>query len=147
MQRSQEFLLKGHRDSFLKKATLFADDFSHFSLCQSNDISYPHEPFSTLLAIGACAVFEAEQNSFDELLKFHQGEWLFGFFGYDLKNQTESLQSQHENHTCFRDIGFFKPEILIEFESDKIRISATDPEAVFQSISSLQFPKEVPCLN
>lgn len=130
------FKYDGELSDFLKKSVDYANTFSHFSFFQSNNIPYPFEPFKTLLAIGARELLNPSSSNFDALSDFHQGDWLFGFLGYDLKNELESLTSQHSNHEQFNDIGFFKPQILIEVESPFIHITAEDPSFIWRAIEN-----------
>ncbi len=125
-------------DLWLRKATVFANQHSHFCFLQSNNIPYPNDAFPTLIAIGARELFTDTLNSFEELKAFHKNEWLFGYFGYDLKNQVEDLKSNHSNHTRFPDICFFKPEILIQVNGLEISIEAPNPSEVFQQIQNSQ---------
>ena len=105
MQR-EEFKYDGELTAFLKKAVAYADTYSHFSFFQSNDIPYPFEPFKTLVAIGAKEILKPSHANFDALGAFHQDDWVFGFLGYDLKNELELLKSEHSNHENFDNIGF-----------------------------------------
>jgi len=132
--QKEEFKHVGELTAFLKKAVIFADTFSHFSFFQSNDIPYPFEPFKTLLAIGAREILRPTNTNFEALSHFHQDDWLFGFFGYDLKNELENLDSNHSNHENFGGIGFFKPQILFEIEEKSITITAEQPSEVWQAI-------------
>ena len=134
MPKKAEFVINCDELTFLKKASFFADQFSHFSLFHSNNIPYPHGPFRKLFAIGAQEHFEAGSNSFENLKAFQDNSWLFGYLGYDLKNQVENLESRHHNKTGFSDIGFFKPQILIELNDQSITIHSEDPKKTFEII-------------
>lgn len=131
----EEFKYDGELTAFLKKAVAYADTYSHFSFFQSNDIPYPFEPFKTLVAIGAKEILKPSHANFDALGAFHQDDWVFGFLGYDLKNELELLKSEHSNHENFDNIGFFKPEILIELEQNNVIITAANPSAIWQIIT------------
>ena len=103
-------------------------------------IPYPFELFKTILAIGAKELLEPSDSNFEALTHFHQNDWLFGFLGYDLKNELENLTSNHSNHENFGDIGFFKPQILIEVEGNSIFVTADDPSKVWQIIEDTVVP-------
>ena len=50
--------------------------------------------------------------AFDQLRQFYRankGEWLFGHLGYDLKNETEALQSRHPDRLGFGILPFSFP--------------------------------------
>jgi para-aminobenzoate synthetase component 1 len=140
----ESFKYDGELTAFLKKAVEYANTFSHFSFFQSNNIPYPFEPFKTLLAIGAREILKPTESNFKALAHFHQGDWLFGFLGYDLKNELESLTNNHTNHEQFGDIGFFRPQILIEVNGPSIHITAEDPSAVWQTIESTVISEVAP---
>jgi len=87
---------------------------------QSNEHS--HE---CLVGVGALGSIEANAgNAFIQLKQFAamNNDWLFGHFGFDLKNETESLTSSHQDYIQFPDLFFFVPEIIIELSKNKISI-------------------------
>jgi len=45
--------------------------------------------------------------------------WVFGYFGYDLKNQIEELESNNEDRVQFPESYFFVPETLIKISKSK----------------------------
>jgi len=83
-------------------------------------------------------------------------EWLFGHFAYDLAKETEPFHSPDQNAAAifpatpplhpdpigFPDLFFFVPDILIELQTDSIRIGSfrADQEAIWQEISSTSIP-------
>jgi para-aminobenzoate synthetase component 1 len=64
-----------------------------------------------------------------------QGGWLFGHFGYELKNETEAAGVLLPGTIDFPDVYFFEPEILIRFNKKEISIDAADPDSVYKEIS------------
>ena len=136
MKEKKTFKIEIDKLHFVKKAIQFANEFSHFSYFQSNNIVYPHGGFKELLAIGASAIFKPNHKVFEKLNSFHQNEWLFGYLGYDLKNQLEKLSSKHHNHTQFEDVAFFKPEMLLEFKGNHVTIHSEDPNSVWRTVQA-----------
>jgi len=61
-----------------------------------------------------------EQNPFSALSEFKKkyGTWLFGFFGYDLKNFIEELRSENLALVHTPDLYFFVPGFLAELHSN-----------------------------
>lgn len=59
-------------------------------------------------------------NPWEVLQKFRQEHqsWLFGYFGYDLKNQIENLKSNNISLTSASEMYFIVPEVLIEFSGE-----------------------------
>ncbi len=78
--------------------------------------------------------------AFEQLSFFQKGkkDWLFGFFGYDLKNEVERLSSQNFDGIGLPDLGFFQPETVVGIRGDQIEIQAIGrmPEAVFEEIKT-----------
>jgi len=61
--------------------------------------------------------------------------YLFGYFGYDLKNKIETLCSDKPNRTGFPDACFFKADVVFELSGSELAITAsTDTHAIFESV-------------
>lgn len=111
--------------------------------CLLDNQQYPSSTLSFECLLGAgCArsieVFSGK--AFDALQEFYKtggNEWLFGHFGYDLKNETEQLHSVHFDGILFSDLFFFVPEIVLQLHMHEVIIfSSTDAEKIFADISS-----------
>ncbi|HRI61361.1 MAG TPA: hypothetical protein PK228_16590, partial [Saprospiraceae bacterium] len=75
-----------------------------------------------------------------------KNDWLFGFFGYDLKNEVERLSSEHFDGIRLPDLGFFQPETVVGIKSNgqkatgkkqfsiEIQTIGRTPEEVFREI-------------
>jgi para-aminobenzoate synthetase component 1 len=78
--------------------------------------------------------------AFEALQHFYAAntnDWLFGHFGYDLKNETEDLSSGHTDGIGFGDLHFFVPEIIIELSNNDLKIYADGrEEEIFRQIRS-----------
>lgn len=117
-----EKVILANKPAFIKQALNWANTHSHFAYYDSNQIEYPHDGFLQCLAIGAQRILNADQSPFRTLADFHQNTWLFGYFGYDLKNSIEKLQSKNQDRLGFQDLSFFEPEHLLIFERDELII-------------------------
>lgn len=55
-------------------------------------------------------------NSWDAISAFRRKykRWMFGYFGYDLKNEIEALESNNDSLIDIPDMFFMIPEVLIE---------------------------------
>ncbi|AUD01857.1 aminodeoxychorismate synthase component I [Spirosoma pollinicola] len=90
----------------------------------NNGIPYPNDPFPNRLFIGAKRVisFSGEKapgvDAFQELQNAHREKpsFLVGYFGYDLKNQLEKLDSRNLDRLQFPDVYFVEPEWIIDFD-------------------------------
>jgi para-aminobenzoate synthetase component I len=102
-----------------------------------------------LAAVGVLAALEAQAgNALEQLRHFQQekADWLFGFLGYDLKNEVERLHSGHPDGVEFPDLFFFQPEIIIGLREGCLEIfSATlAPEQVYTDLLNTPLPAHVP---
>lgn len=85
--------------------------------------------YDCLIAVSnTCAISENtnkdfEGNLFNKLNKIQTSseKWLFGYFGYDLKNEVEKLVSENKDELEFPDIFFFEPEIVLIQQNGKWR--------------------------
>lgn len=124
------------REELIAKALHWANSFSHFSFHSSNNIHYPHKGFESVLAVGCKKkLLNNSQDDFQALKELHDENWLFGYLGYDLKNQLEELESKNHDLLGFPDINFFEPIHLLFFEDDALRIESND-ELILEKILS-----------
>ncbi len=80
--------------------------------------------YQILAAIGVKRVIEPNSNCFGELKKecSKPNQWLFGYLGYDLKNEIENLTSQNPNYSGFSSMLFFEPEWVISVVNNELTI-------------------------
>ena len=92
--------------------------FSIFCFLDNQRYDFSKPAFECLLAAGCKRNIAVNAGkAYEELQNFYllnKGEWLFGHFGYDLKNETEKLSSSHQGHIGFSDLHFFVPEMILE---------------------------------
>ncbi len=124
---------------FKEKALQWASSFDVFCYLDSNGFADLYSKFDCLIAVGVKDQLVANAGTaFTDLEKFRNGNqgWLTGFFGYDLKNETERLRSANFDGLNFPDLYFFAPEYLILIEGNKIEIIADDLSGVMRAIES-----------
>ncbi len=82
--------------------------------------------------------------AFESLKTFQKNttDWLFGGFGYDLKNEVEALRSQHPDGVQFPDLVFFQPENVAILRENALEIQTlhSSAEAVFDDIRAAPTP-------
>lgn len=63
-----------------------------------------------------------EEDPWSAISNFQQSgkNWMFGYFGYDLKNRTENLQSKNEQLIEVPDFYFMEPEILFKVDGNEV---------------------------
>lgn len=99
-----------------KRLLAWADSFPVSVYLDSNAFPHPkHSSWECLVGAGAHEQVNAGAGQAFPLLKdfFNKKQdWLFGFFGYDLKNEVEKLHSQNADGIGLPDLYFFQPEIV-----------------------------------
>lgn len=127
-------------EAFRRRATVWAfENFTHACLLDPSDTDYPHGTFPKVLAVGAFRIFPEKEYSdhFEGLKEFRKAHksYLFGFLSYDLKNETEDLESRNPDRKGSPPCGFFEPLHLIFFRETGIEIlSKGNPADVFEAV-------------
>lgn len=120
----------------------WASGFNTLTWLDSNNYpDHKYHFYDFLLAVGARKVLSAQAGTaFDQLkqLQTKTGDWLFGYLGYDLKNEVEALKSANFDGLEFPDLLFFQPEIVLYYKDGQLHIeSLTDePQTVWATIST-----------
>ncbi len=125
--------------AFKIKALQWASTFDACCYLDSNNFTDQYSRFDTLIAFGVKdSVTAGAGATFDELERFREKNpgWITGFFGYDLKNETENLTSQNAEHLHFPDLYFFAPQYLILIKGTDVHIIADDLQYVLNCIES-----------
>lgn len=129
--------------TFKTKALQWASSFDVFCCLGSNHFNDTYSKFDTLIAVGVKDELTANSgNAFDALEDFRKTnkEWMLGFLGYDLKNETEHLTSSHPRQLEFPDLYFFVPQHVIVLRSTEVEIVSDDPKLTLKNIESELFP-------
>ncbi|MDZ4846478.1 MAG: anthranilate synthase component I family protein [Chitinophagales bacterium] len=119
MNRKTTSFIIEDADEFKQQALKWADDnFSTVLYCDNNHYKdYPYSTYEGLIAAGVQdSISLSSGNAFQKLKDFYEQkkDWLFGFLGYDLKNEIEHLTSKNQDGLNFPDLFFFQPEWVIE---------------------------------
>lgn len=135
---------------FKRKSLEWASGFSDclFLNYSNSNLTYSeHQPFPCLLAAGSLSKISdfSNEKSFETLKDFwKQSSYpIVGYFGYDLKNSIEDLQSNNTDHTQFPDLHFFVPQHLLFFQNESVEILSLEPEKIYQEILSYQNQKSI----
>ncbi|GAB5523121.1 MAG: anthranilate synthase component I family protein [Roseivirga sp.] len=140
-QRTKHIL--SAKNHFVAQALQWGDQFSHVAYYHHSDISYPQSGFRQILAIGCEQELKpGNGDRFDALRAFHENDWLFGYLGYDLKNDTEALNSHNPDILKFPEMAFFKAQHLLFFHGDSVIVDSED-EHLFEKINDTPFSKQL----
>jgi len=102
---------------------------------ESNGFKDAYSKFDTLVAVGVKTELKAKAgDAFNQLEAFKQQHpgWLFGFLGYDLKNEIEQLTSTNVDHLHFPDLYFFVPEYVLTISGNEVRVVVGDEKVLAQ---------------
>jgi para-aminobenzoate synthetase component 1 len=149
MSRVKKSFLVEDVQKFASSALRWAHkEFDINCLLNSND--YKLDKYSSLkmvLAAGTASKFTGTgKDDFDKLKTFsdQSNDWIFGFMGYDLKNQLENLESNNHDGIKMPDMHFFVPKVLFFLEETKVEISCipnsglfSNPDEIFDLISKI----------
>lgn len=115
-------------------------DYPFLLILDSNSNQYDqHSEFRLLLAVGRNKVEFNTHNRWEQLKQeYDAGQWLLGYIGYDLKNETENMQSLNTDYTGFPEITFFKPDILVIENNAGLHIysDTQEPDSIYQLLHS-----------
>lgn len=121
----------------------WSDRFRYVSILNSNSdlqlFTDRYHQFDLLIAVGENRL--TLTNVFSELKeKWNEHpQWLFGYFGYDLKNQLENLQSNNADEVQLDGSFFFSPTFIFKKTSEGFSIlGCSNPEEANAIVQEIQ---------
>ncbi len=91
----------------------------------SNQYHQKYSSYDAVLAVDAFTSIKTDyENAFQDLYQYQSQtkDWLFGYLSYDLKNDTEDLQSNNFDGLSFPDLFFFQPKKLFLIKGNEVEI-------------------------
>lgn len=104
------------------------DNYSRVCVFDSNEKANnkQHVEASKIIAVGSSHELNISNsnNSLGELQKLYDERkgWLFGYLGYDLKNETEQLSSNNNDYLSFPKLLFFSPKVVVKSNTENISV-------------------------
>jgi para-aminobenzoate synthetase component 1 len=133
-------------NEFRIKMLNWVKPFNIFCLLDNQQYHFNEPAFECLLAAGSKQSLELQSGkAFSALKEFYNNNkgWLFGHFGYDLKNETEQLVSENFDGIGFADLHFFVPEIVLQLNEKQVTIFCDgDAVTIFNTIGSTFIKEE-----
>jgi len=134
--------------AFKEKLLFWAQQFREIAWLDSNEYPQHYGSYDVLLAVDAFTAIQTDtKNAFDDLNQYQSQakDWLFGYLSYDLKNDTESLQSENYDGLQLPDLFFFQPKKVFLLKGDRMELhylAMCDDEIEddWNEILSLQIP-------
>ncbi len=111
--------------AFKKQVLDWSQQFREIVFMDSNDYPQEFSSFDAILAVDAFTLIQTDyHNAFEDLQQYQQTtkDWLFGYLSYDLKNDSENLQSTNFDGLGFPDLFFFQPKKLFLLKGDQVTI-------------------------
>ena len=111
--------------AFKKQLMDWSQQFREVVFMDSNDYPQEFSSFDAILAVDAFTLLQTDyHNAFEDLQQYQQTtkDWLFGYFSYDLKNDSEDLQSNNFDGLDFPDLFFFQPKKLFLLKGNQLSI-------------------------
>jgi para-aminobenzoate synthetase component I len=108
----------------------------------------PYQQWDCLLAVDCMEMLElaADGDAFALLEDWRATNkgWLFGFLGYDLKNEVEKLDSNNFDGLGLPDLFFFKPRIVCGIKGDEFHVFSSEiaPKSILKIIQ--KYPTTFP---
>ncbi|MFW5793710.1 MAG: anthranilate synthase component I family protein [Bacteroidota bacterium] len=140
---------------FQNKLLFWAEkNFPVHCLLDSNEIEAgQYSDFPAIFAAGdfnSVVIDSNKKNAFKKLKIFSDAinDWIFGFFSYDLKNQTENLSSNNSDGINMPLMYFFQPIVLVIFEKHSFKIGILEnqnytAENIFNEINNQILPEKL----
>lgn len=111
--------------TFKSQLLAWSQQFREVVFLDSNDYQQKYSSYDCVLAVDAFTSIKTDyHNAFEDLKQYQQQtkDWLFGYLAYDLKNDTEDLQSNNFDGLEFPDLFFFQPKKLFLLKGKELEI-------------------------
>ncbi len=103
-------------DSFRQKLLTYCNQYEYFAVydsCGYNQLNNGKVNYNSYDFIAGIDYIQKADRSFDLLYNHLNNDWLFGYLGYDLKNEFEHLYSVNDDNLFFPSTCFFQPRYVI----------------------------------
>ena len=111
--------------NFKKQLLHWANQHREVVFLDSNRYQQQYSSYDVVLAVDAFTSIKTDsENAFQDLYQYQSQtkDWLFGYLSYDLKNDSEALQSKNFDGLDFPDLFFFQPKKLFLIKDNQVEI-------------------------
>lgn len=123
--RTSHILTINNTDQYKKQLLQWAQQYREVVFMDSNNYDQKYTSYDAVLAVDALTSIKTDyHNAFEDLKAYQQitKDWLFGYLSYDLKNDTEDVQSANFDGLGFPDLFFFQPKKLFLLKGDQLEV-------------------------
>ncbi len=113
MKRQSKKIVLKQPEKFKSQLLNWAQQFDVFIWLDSNNYHQKYSSYDVVLAVGVHQNITCDcSKAFDKLKVFQKNinDYIFGYLGYDLKNNMEDLSSNNYDGIGFSDLYFFQPK-------------------------------------
>ena len=133
----------------------WANQYREGVFLDSNQYHQKYSSYDAVMAVDAFTSIKTDyENAFQDLYQYQSQtkDWLFGYLSYDLKNDTEDLQSNNFDGLDFPDLFFFQPKKLFLIKENQVEIQylrmcddeiETDFEEIISTTSITHHPSSI----
>ena len=121
--RVSEFYTIDNPSLFKEQLLYWAQQFREVAFLDSNNYPQAYSSYDCMLAVDAFTLLQTDyDNAFEDLKQYQQTtkDWLFGYLSYDLKNDSERLQSNNFDGLDFPDLFFFQPKKIFLLKGNQL---------------------------
>jgi len=125
MLRTNQTIQVCNISEFKNQLLLWAQQFKTAVWLDSNNYHQKHSNFDAVLAVDSYSEIELTyKNAFEKLKEYqtNTNDFIFGYLGYDLKNDIEKLHSNNFDGLHFPDLFFFQPKKIFFIKENTIEI-------------------------
>ena len=125
MQRTKKLIQISNISEFKENLLIWAQQFKTAVWLDSNNYQQKHSNFDAVLAVDAFSKINSTySNAFNKLKEYRTktNDYIFGFLGYDLKNDVEKLNSNNFDGLHFPDLYFFQPKKIFFIKGNTVEI-------------------------
>jgi len=125
MQRTSQKIEIKNIDEFKSQLLIWAQQFKTAVWLDSNNYVQNHASFDAILAVDSVSEIKSSYlNAFQKLKEFqtNTNDYIFGYLGYDLKNDVEDVASNNFDGLGFSDLYFFQPKKIFFIKENTVEI-------------------------
>ncbi len=125
------FIMKEAPKAYYEAALHLESRYRYFAaIFGSSTLPYPEGDFGWRIAMGN-SLWSGAEMPFQNL---SGNKTIYGYLGYDLKNQIEDLKSENKALNPWPDSLLFEPECELVWDGSTLKITAPSPENLFTEI-------------